>query len=87
MLDKNTKKLITENINSRCGFHKITDCRKLFDMAQFFKANNIHFGRNKAEDIEVTQDGQLVAIGHRRFSQHRICLEYKELKPSIEWIA
>lgn len=83
-MDKNVKQLIADNIYNFTGFRVIRDCRKLCDMNKFFKDNGIHFKKGDIA-IEVEQNGQLIAKGIRRRSQRRVCLEYKELKPQIEW--
>ena len=84
-MDKNVKQLIADNIYSLVGFKKIHDCRTLYDMSKFFKDNEIHFKKGDIA-IEVEQNGKLIAKGIRRRSQRRVCLEYKELKPQIEWL-
>jgi len=78
------KKLIADNINSLVGFRKITDFRTLYDMSVFFKQNGIHFEKGDV-DILVTKNGEKIAVGHRHWSNKRVNLEYKELKPEIEW--
>jgi len=83
-MDKNVKQLIADNIYNFTGFRVIRDWGKLYDMNKFFKDNGIHFKKGDVA-IEVEQNGKLIAKGIRRWSQRRVCLEYKELKPQIEW--
>lgn len=87
-MDKQTKKLIAEEI---CAIAGKAD-RKLdwsphvlYKRAMFFKDNGIHFEKGDC-DIVVTQQDKKIAIGHRRWSALRIRLEYRELKPEIEWL-
>ena len=40
----------------------------------------------RVKDNYVEQDGRKVAIIHRRYSQRRVHLCYRELKPTIEWL-
>ena len=79
------KKLIADNIYAIVGFKKIQDCRTLYDMSKFFKDNGIHFVKGDIAIDVVAEDGRPIARAVRKWSQHRVCLEYKELKPQIEW--
>ena len=40
----------------------------------------------KITDYAVTKDGVKVATIHRRYSQRKVHLCYRELKPTIEWL-
>lgn len=40
----------------------------------------------RVKDNYVELDGRKVAIIHRRYSQRRVHLCYRELKPTIEWL-
>ena len=40
----------------------------------------------KVKDYHVEQDGRKVAVIHRRYSQRKVHLCYRELKPTIEWL-
>ena len=84
-MDKTAQKFIAENIYSMVGFKPIRDCRTIYDMNKYFKENGFHFTKGDVS-IAVEQWGKPVAKATRRWSARRVCLEYKELKPQIEWI-
>ena len=93
-MDKQTKKLIAEEICAIAGkADKKLDWSPgvLYKRAKFFKDNGIDFEKGDC-DIVVTQQDRKIAVGHRRWSAssrwsyRRVNLEYKELKPEIEWL-
>ena len=46
----------------------------------------LHENKVRIKDNVVEQDGVKVATIHRRYSQRRVHLCYRELKPTIEWL-
>lgn len=46
----------------------------------------LHENGIRVRDNSVEQNGAIVARIHRRYSQRRVNLCYRELKPTIEWL-
>ena len=46
----------------------------------------LHKAGIRVKENCVEQDGRKLAIIHRRYSQRKVHLCYRELKPTIEWL-
>ena len=47
----------------------------------------LHKAGIRFSEYAVTQNGMKIAIIHRRYAQRKVNLYYRELKPTIEWLA
>ncbi len=88
-ISKELKKAVMDVIMDgikRTNYHNDTFGGRMNGWGPVQATRMLHENKIHITDYSVEQDGKKVAIIHRRYSQRRVHLCYRELKPTIEWL-
>lgn len=89
MITKEIKKAVMEVVMDgirRSNYHNDTFGGRLNDWGPVRATRLLWDNKIKITDYAVMQDGVKIATIHWRYSQRKVHLCYRELKPTIEWL-
>lgn len=88
-ISKQLKKAVMDVIMDgikRTNYFNDTFGGRLNDWGSVVAQRMLHENGIRVHDNAVEQNGTPIAKIHRRYSQRRVHLCYRELKPTIEWL-
>ena len=88
-ISKELKKAVMDVIMDgikRTNYHNDTFGGRMGGWGPVQATRMLHKNKVRITDYAVTMDGVKVAVIHRRYSQRKVHLCHRELKPTIEWL-
>ena len=88
-ISKELKKAVMDVIMDgirRSNYHNDSFGGRLNDFGPVVAKRMLHENGIRIKDYSVEHDGKKIATIHRRYSQRKVHLCYRELKPTIEWL-